>query len=135
MLKYKQLFANSGTAISIDNNTFSDSINFIVDVIKQSNKRTSIKDRVEYLINSKELCLSATTKTKNVNETIQVHKCDCDNFELKIAFDPIFVKEIISLLSGGKINMIYTKELSPSIITGDNDKEKYLLLPLRPKTA
>lgn len=133
-VSYENMFNLDGVkTIVLQKQVLADAIGFICDIGKSGGKK-KIKAPVVYSFDKNRLRLAYNTANRQVEEEIQYTGQDAD-IDMKIGFDPYFVNDLLSLTNGEHITMSVDKPLTPSIMYGENESEKYLLLPVRVSNA
>lgn len=129
-VSYNTMFdLNKAKTAIIRKQDLSNTIGFMCDVYKMSykGKRRPITPIV-FTLTADKLKMTLTAEDKYVEDEIPVEKLSGD-VGFQIGFQPLKSYELLSLIDGDEITMSFEKQLSPSIIFGEKENEKYLLLP------
>jgi DNA polymerase-3 subunit beta len=120
-------------------NIFVEKYNIIVKVNRQSFLEsiarasliaiTNKKNPVELEIKKDIIIITSNTDLDTSYEELPA---EINGGELKIAFNPKYLIDVLRVISSEKVAMQFTDELSPCVIKPDNNlNSKYLILPLR----
>jgi DNA polymerase III sliding clamp (beta) subunit (PCNA family) len=128
---YENLFSpGEAKTVVFQKRALTDAIGFICDIGKSGGKNSlKRKEPVVYTFRDHKLKLVYSADDRHVEEEILFTCPDAGNMDLAIGFNPFYNYEVLSMVDGEQVTMSFEKTRSPSMIRGDKENEKYLLLP------
>ena len=136
-LSYEGMFDTAGAkTVVLKKNQMAEAIAFMCDIGKSGSAKKR-KNPVVYTFGGNRLKLAYSVNGKQVNDEVAytTPTPETDDIDLTIGFDPFYNYELLSMVESEQVVMSFKTPYSPSIIRGDKDSEKYLLLPVRLKDA
>jgi len=135
MSYYDRFDLSAAKTAMIPKRELTDTIGFICDVYKSCYKgKKKPVNPVVYTFSDNKLKFAFRADSTYVEEEIQVEALSGDvNFN--IGFDPVRYYDLISIIDGNTLTMSFETPLSPSIIYGEKENEKYLVLPIHTREA
>jgi DNA polymerase III sliding clamp (beta) subunit (PCNA family) len=104
-------------------------IGFICDVYKLCYGNRRQRKPMKYSFGDNRLKVNFSTSGKQVMEDIPIEGTDA-LVDFAIEFDPLLYYEILSLIDGNMLNLCFEKPSTRSVIYGEKENEKYLILPM-----
>lgn len=133
LISYENMFVtNDVQTAAFQKQDLVEAIGFICDISKNNRKA---KSPVTYNFCDNRLTLDYKAANKHVEEEIKFTNQNADKIGLTVGFNPLYNYELLSMVESDRITMSFANSYSPSIIHGENESEKYLLLPVRLKNA
>ncbi|MGI6002871.1 MAG: DNA polymerase III subunit beta [Lachnospiraceae bacterium] len=118
----RMISSDYDTRITVDKRTFQSCIERASLLISESDRRPIIMDITD---DGMELNIRSTIGT--MNETIDIDK---EGRDLKIGFNPQFVKDALSVIDDENITIYFTNSKAPIIIKDEEQSYVYLVLPI-----
>jgi DNA polymerase III sliding clamp (beta) subunit (PCNA family) len=123
---------NDQKKVVINKTDLTEAITFICK--SGGSKQLNHRNPVVYTFNNNTFKVSYDSTNRHIEEEIPLTDSD-EDIDLQIGFNPFNVSDLLSSINGKQLTMSFDKPLSPSLVQSENEKEKYLVLPVRLKEA